>query len=230
MIREPQFERKPNSSTPRAHSELSSKSGAYPPNQLAWHNGPRSFIEKMFAVFLWLPFAHDRQFAWLMTWGLACHGEPFDMLLWKTRILEQIKCLKDSAMNESANHQIPFLCNISQRSGNFQIVSKLLMHVNIPIIVGWYPHYKSSSTGFPTSHAVMGTCPGTGDQEADAAPWGSTRVIRWVNELVGWTRTPHHRHDATRKRMNSSASKIMIVRLAMVQFCDMCSESPFEDV
>ena len=26
----------------------------------------------------------------------------FDMLLWKTRILEQIKCLKDSAMNESA--------------------------------------------------------------------------------------------------------------------------------
>ena len=37
------------------------------------------------------------------------------MLLWKTRFLEQIKCLKDSAMNESANHQIPFLCNISQR-------------------------------------------------------------------------------------------------------------------
>ena len=56
--------------------------------------------------------------------------------------------------------------------------------------------------------------------------------------LVGWTRTPHHCHDATTKRMNSSASKIMIgkdedndiVRLAMVQFCKMCSESAFEDV
>ena len=56
--------------------------------------------------------------------------------------------------------------------------------------------------------------------------------------LVVWTRTPHHRHDATTKRMNSSASKIMIgkdedndiVRLAMVQFCKMCSESAFEDV
>ena len=56
--------------------------------------------------------------------------------------------------------------------------------------------------------------------------------------LVGCTRTPHHRHDATTKRMNSSASKIMIgkdedndiVRLAMVQFCKMCSESAFEDV
>ena len=51
--------------------EFSSKSGAYPPNQLAWHNGPRSFIEKMFAVFVWLPFAHDRQFAWLMTCGFG---------------------------------------------------------------------------------------------------------------------------------------------------------------
>ena len=44
--------------------------------------------------------------------GLACHGEPFDMLLWR-RILEQIKCLNDSGMNSTPpNHQIPFLCNI----------------------------------------------------------------------------------------------------------------------
>ena len=209
---------------PRAHSELSSPARILPINLHDTMDLEVLLKRCLRSLFGFpLPMIGNLRDWW--HGGLACHGEPFDMLLWKTRILEQIKCLKDSAMNESANHQIPFLCNISQRSGNFQIVSKLLMHVNIPIIVGWYPHYKSSSTGFPTSHAVMGTCPGTGDQEADAAPWGSTRVIRWVNELA------HHRHDATRKCMNSSASKIMIVRLAMVQFCDMCSESrPYEDV
>jgi hypothetical protein len=62
--------------------------------------------------------------------------------------------------------------------------------------------------------------------------------VSTINATAG-TRTPHHRHDATTKRMNSYASKIMIgkdednddiVRLAMVQFCKMCSESDFEDV
>ena len=47
--------------------------------------------------------------------GLACHGEPFDHATVETRILEQIKCLKDSGKNSTLpNHQIPFL-NISQR-------------------------------------------------------------------------------------------------------------------
>jgi hypothetical protein len=43
----------------------------YPPNQLAWHNGPRSLIEKMFVFFVCVPIAHDRQFPWSMRWGFG---------------------------------------------------------------------------------------------------------------------------------------------------------------
>ena len=140
--------------------------------------------------------------------GLACHGEPFDMLLWKTRFLEQIKCLKDSAMNESANHQIPFLCNISQRSELvstyyisrlvifklFQSHSKLLMPNNVHILISPWLLVDTPIVSHPAlaSQLVMQwrSCPGTGDQEADGAPWGSTRVIRWVNEACWLDKDP----------------------------------------
>ena len=72
-------------------------------------------LEKVFGFFVWLFIFRDRpigNFPDPRGGGLACHGEPFDMLLWR-RILEQIKCLKDSGMNSTPpNHQIPFLCNI----------------------------------------------------------------------------------------------------------------------
>ena len=140
--------------------------------------------------------------------GLACHGEPFDMLLWKIWILEQIKCLKDSAMNDSANHQIPFLCNISQRSELvstyyisrlvifklFQSHSKLLMPNNVHILISPWLLVATPIVSHPAlaSQLVMQwrSCPGTGDQEADGAPWGSTRVIRWVNEACGLDKDP----------------------------------------
>ena len=140
--------------------------------------------------------------------GLACHGEPFDMLLWKIWILEQIKCLKDSAMNDSANHHIPFLCNISQRSELvstyyisrlvifklFQSHSKLLMPNNVHILISPWLLVDTPIVSHPAlaSQLVMQwrSCPGTGDQEADGAPWGSTRVIRWVNEACWLDKDP----------------------------------------
>ena len=45
----------------------------------------------------------------------------------------QIKCLKDSAMNESANHQSRFFATYHNDLVIFKLQS---MHVNIPIIVG----------------------------------------------------------------------------------------------
>ena len=111
-------------------------------------------------------------------------------------------------MNDSANHQIPFLCNISQRSELvstyyisrlvifklFQSHSKLLMPNNVHILISPWLLVDTPIVSHPAlaSQLVMQwrSCPGTGDQEADGAPWGSTRVIRWVNEACWLHKDP----------------------------------------
>jgi hypothetical protein len=72
-------------------------------------------LEKEFVFSVWLFISRDSNFPDRRGGGLACHGEPFDHATVETRILEQIKCLKNSGKNSTLpNHQIPFL-NISQR-------------------------------------------------------------------------------------------------------------------